>query len=375
MSINVCGLKSKLNNSIFEDYIKSYDFVCLSEMKINPLLNDVNIDGFTLFCKQLCKNNAYTIGILVKDCFSKYVHVVNDVMSNSVLWMYVKKEILGYDFILGSTYIPHETSPIFDDESFDKITEDIINLRARYKNCELCLMGDFNARTGTCSDFISDDEINDNARLYFDNDLLLSKCKLESHGIDIERYSQDMLTNNNGLKLIEFCKVTDLHIINGRFGQDYKIGHTTCKDVSVVDYVVASTNMMLSVVDFQVDVFDPLLSDVHSPLCLKVFNGTNSKMSSNNENENSTNINYECNINNIKVKWKSEKCSNYKANIDIKCINDLLNELEILDTNTTSVDTINVINDKINDIFLSPAKQLGMVKTINVKKIGAAKNV
>ena len=82
----------------------------------------------------------------------------------------------------------------------------------------------------------------------------------------IRRFTEDKLVNNNGRLLLDFCKGLDLHIVNGRVGNDLGRGKLTCKNTSTIDYVIASPNCFQLIKDFDVDIFDSFLSDVHSPL-------------------------------------------------------------------------------------------------------------
>ena len=59
-----------------------------------------------------------------------------------------------------------------------------------------------------------------------------------------------------------------MFIVNGRMGNDAQVGRPTFKNVSVVDYVICTTNMFSTIVNFEVDDFNPMLSDVHSAVCL-----------------------------------------------------------------------------------------------------------
>ena len=51
--------------------------------------------------------------------------------------------------------------------------------------------------------------------------------------------------------------------MNGRFGEDKIIGKFTCKNASVVDYILLSAKTILSVIYFNVLPFCYLNSDVH----------------------------------------------------------------------------------------------------------------
>ena len=78
------------------------------------------------------------------------------------------------------------------------------------------------------------------------------------------RYSEDNVTNNQGFSMINFCKTANARIVNGRFGKCSEL--YTCKNASVVDYVVVSEDLFDVVSDFCVLDFDPLLSDIHCPV-------------------------------------------------------------------------------------------------------------
>ena len=62
----------------------------------------------------------------------------------------------------------------------------------------------------------------------------------EKHGL-LERVNKDGYTNNNGNKLIELCKMSDLKITNYRLGKDRGIGNYTCHTTngnSTIDYAL-----------------------------------------------------------------------------------------------------------------------------------------
>lgn len=66
------------------------------------------------------------------------------------------KKLLGFDFIIGNIYVPHENSKYYDINIFDQLSSDIISINCKF-NLPICMIGDFNARTATLIDFISDD--------------------------------------------------------------------------------------------------------------------------------------------------------------------------------------------------------------------------
>ena len=61
--------------------------------------------------------------------------------------------------------------------------------------------------------------------------------------------------NKYGSRLIEFCKVTDMLIFNGRLGDDFGVGEFTRDDKtgrSVVDYAIGTPVIYNSVLLFKV---------------------------------------------------------------------------------------------------------------------------
>ena len=88
--------------------------------------------------------------------------------------------------------------------------------------------------------------------------------------VHYRKISQDMATNNYGFRLLDFCGTVDVAVVNGRAGSDASIGKCTCKNVSVVDYALVSSDLFPLMRDFAVLDFCELYSDVHCPIVLKL---------------------------------------------------------------------------------------------------------
>ena len=75
LSLNVCGLKSKLNPGVFEQYIVNYDLVALSETKLNSNIDNIVVQCFTIFkkCRKEGKSTSGGIAILVQDSVAMLV--------------------------------------------------------------------------------------------------------------------------------------------------------------------------------------------------------------------------------------------------------------------------------------------------------------
>ena len=132
------------------------------------------------------------------------------------------------------------------------------------------LVGDFNARTGTQNDFIIDDvKLHDILNINED----LNDCKscffvLRENNM-VERYNQDLgRINNYGMKLLDFCKRCNIFIANGRLFSDKGIGRSTCKGVSMVDYLLLSPDVLNIISEFEIVDFDQTFSDVHNRIHL-----------------------------------------------------------------------------------------------------------
>ena len=82
--------------------------------------------------------------------------------------------------------------------------------------------------------------------------------------------------NQYGRRFLDFCKTNTLYIVNGRIGEDRYHGRVTCKGDSThgtvdhVDDMVASPQLFTRILQFQIDEFSPLFSDVHSALHVSI---------------------------------------------------------------------------------------------------------
>lgn len=77
LSINVCGLKSKLNIPEFNELIHQYDLIGLQETKLDDI-DSVNISGYKIFCNNRQKISRYRSGgtaLLVKENIAPYVKI------------------------------------------------------------------------------------------------------------------------------------------------------------------------------------------------------------------------------------------------------------------------------------------------------------
>ena len=321
----------------------------MSETK-NDNIERSAIENFVSICMPRKSNvhkygGIYGICVLVKVSLAPFVSVLSNCDSENVFWIKIDKKIYDTELIIGATYIPHEGSPYYDNSVFDTLLNDIVDLNAVH-NCPITLIGDFNSRTGELSDFISiEGTIAEQTGIDFaENDTFNSYTFLRDLGLATDRVSLDKAVNNNGKKLITFCRATGLKLVNGRYGEDKGIGDFTCYNngKSVIDYAIVSPVLMPKISTFEIDTFCSCLSDTHCPVSVSFsFGGVlDSAEISGLNNDTSDKV--------VTVsKWNPELEQHYKESFSEEDIISLNGILDSVDINDLSQDDIDVISDKL----------------------------
>ena len=138
--------------------------------------------------------------------------------------------------------------------------------------------------------------------------------------------------------LIQLCRAHNLYISNGHLGKDKFIWKNTCKNSTLIDYFILSSKVFQLVNEFEDMNFDPMLSNVHSPIhnsfCIKETENLNF----------SNDVSTSSNVNNNFIKWKSERKEDY---VDLVPTN-ISNVINVLDTikpdNVLQLDIGNLVN-------------------------------
>ena len=351
-SLNVCGLESKVRLKILEEYVNNFDFVGLVETKTDKVDDNIFLNHEYVALQKKDKKHKYGgihgIGLLVKKKYYHEIAIINNGLSENVLWIKLNKSILGFETVLGIIYIQHEGSPYHHDYIFDNLAEEIIEIRNNHQ-CPMILLGDLNSRISNLSDVVDiEDEVA--AHCNFDEEIVsdLFDCRqeLELLGISETRFSCDTKVNNNGRKLLELCKSLNLKIVNGRIGTDGGIGNLTChrpNGSSLIDYAISSPSLFKYFHDFEIDIFDSNLSDSHCPVMLSMSVSKAVANRTTVQTHNKALLDESKDI--LVTKWKHELADEYKNAFTHteEDINRLINRIDDLNADQVDQETMNEV--------------------------------
>ena len=160
------------------------------------------------------------------------------------------------------------------------------------------------------------------------------------------RASQDRQVNNNGYKLLELCKNNNLFIANGRIGRDKLVGRHSFRNVSVIDYTIASASLFKLLANFEIVEVDSLFSDGHCMLCTSLRTSAFS--------ERETNVNTELKNDRQIPRWDERYSDSFRSFINTDSINDIL---RLLSENAHNKVIVNQAIDILGNIFQEARKK------------------
>ena len=371
LGLNVCGLISKLNLSILEDYIfDNLDIVCLSETKTDQIDEvNANIGGFKPFFHHRKNFVRKSGGIVtfITESIAQHAKVLSPSENEFVQWIKIDENVLGYGLIIAATYIPPPDSPYSTGHEHDQIMQDLIDIQSNYNDYKVCIIGDMNSRTANQPDFVEVDEhlLEATGLTECLSDLFVNEHNLEKLDIPKVRYNEDKTLDNNGRKLIEFCKNTGMLIVNGRVGKREETGRLTCKKSSTVDYAIASIDLFPHINDFCIDTFDRCLSDVHCPITLEL-NQIISPMLNISETEVEVEKNEPTKATpNTKINWEQNKKDLYTNSFKNAKILELVGQIDNLDEKHKTVTQVDIdhITKSIENIYKEAGETAEVIKT------------
>ena len=274
----------------------------------------------------------------------------------STIWIRLNTNICQISIVFGLIYNPPENSTYADISIFDQIENYIVDIISLNLNAGICLLGDFNARTGVLSDRMETTNTKyEDENIMLDNDD--ASCTTSESGR--VRSNCDKTINQMGRRLIDMCRSLNLHMLNGRYGADNEIGKPTCKNSSTVDYVIISEKLSEIISDFDILEFDGTLSDIHCPV-YAAFKSV-PQILAHDECKNSQTVNM---CENIKYKWNANFIDVYKTNITKfkNNIEETIHQAEI--KSSLLDDDINNIVNVISHALKKAAYNSGMGKSL-----------
>ena len=371
------GISSKLDLNLIDVFLSDYKVICLTETLSDEIdLSNTLLDDYYVFSspkkfKDSRFGGIHGISILIPSILTQYCKLALNESSSPVLWLHAGAEVLGIEMIIGAVYLPCENSKYSSPDLFDLLRSDIYDLSSKY-DIPLCMIGDFNCRTGLLTDFMAfEEEISECCGLdtsieeFGDFHSMCLKKRLP-----IDRFNCDKQCNKHGRQLIENCQALDLKIINGRFGNDKSVGRYTCysNGESTVDYAITSHSLYEFVTDFTVHDFDKCYSDVHCPISISF--GTQVALSDAGGTSLPTldpvqipSIDHaqELGFERLGFNWNANSAGGYKGEFSEEVANILKQHLEHAKLNQTQ-EAISQFCDKLKDVMINSAKKLDILK-------------
>ena len=221
---------------------------------------------------------------------------------------------------------------IIERNMFDLLIDEIIDIRNINDDSNIFIVGDMNARVGTKSDFIADD--------YMHNKNLPDDYTADK---PLQRHTQDIVTNDHGNDLLNFCKQAGVRIMNGRVCEDERKGAFTCvknAGCSLVDYVLCKPELMRCFTRFVVQ--EPNVMSDHCAISFSI--GCNTA------NMNLENVQKKCNYsrNEYKYVWDENRATTYTHALNL---DDNIEKLHELKTNMERSTSENDIESNIDEFY------------------------
>ena len=246
--------------------LKNSDILAITETHTQN--KDISIPGYTLVKEKIRVKQhkgpkiSGGLAVFVKDYLYRSIHVVPNTNENTI-WIKMKPKDtkINTDIYIGFFYVSPDNT--LKHKRKTDLFELLVEETNRFKEKGAILInGDLNARVGQNDDFVKHDKFDVNFNLENMYNLPL-------------RNSKDTATNARGNDLLDFCKVNDYIIINGRKVGDIFGKHTSHQwnGSSLVDYLITPNKDYDKIDSFSVGEYSPWLSD-HCPIYTEITTNT-----------------------------------------------------------------------------------------------------
>lgn len=231
-SLNVCGLKPRLNYPEFIQMVENYDIFCVLETKLDEF-DVIDLPNNTHLSKpgsEKSYRKSGGLGICIHDSLKDNVEIL-DSNCDFIFWISL---LLNKDtkLVLGALYVPPEQSRCYSDSEYFELEKGVSC--KRFVSDYVLIMGDANGHTSNLPDYV---QMDDQTLINIGYDVKFSN---EINFVNFLQYyiSHDSLTkckriNKRGQTFLNPCKNNDLFIHNGRLFSD-KEGQFTFRDLAVI---------------------------------------------------------------------------------------------------------------------------------------------
>ena len=309
MNLNCDGLRNKLNDRDFNDFIQNFDIICLTETHMTARdLEHYDLSGFRHYvCDAIKLGHSFGrlsggVVVLIKDNIQHNFTRLSCEVEN-IICLRVNRHLFDSqtNLIFLACYIPPQDSKFWNyskcgygHELLEKCVNDLYSQVGCF---EYILTGDFNSRTKSLN--------MSNIDIMFESDNIYKEGDNE---VIYPRRSKDNTLNAFGEQLLEFCSIYDGVIVNGLTEQNYDDGFTCIKSngSSVVDYFIVSSYLMETLFVKHFEIVEELFSD-HLPIVLEIKPiGKHSEV---------INSGIQRNNNNKKIVWIQDRVGDYINNL------------------------------------------------------------
>ena len=164
LSLNVCGLTSKMECPEFIDHLNQCDLIGLQETKTDDADTYIDIPGYKMFFHNrscLSRYRSDGIVLVVKESLLPYFKIDQSKSSKHVLMFTISHVLfnLNYnsdDIKCGNVYIPPQGTKYAPEDPYLEIQEELYKYTEDNRN--ILLFWDFNSRCKNLVDLIKSDE-------------------------------------------------------------------------------------------------------------------------------------------------------------------------------------------------------------------------